>query len=69
MIVNHSIIANMSGLRTENMVCSLPMLQFNKFYGYETCSMSSKAQNKPKDPPQSIPRGTYCWMFEFGARI
>ena len=42
MIVNQSIIANMPGLRVENVVCFQPILQFNKFYGYETHSTYSQ---------------------------
>ena len=57
MIVNQSIIANMPGLRVENVVCFQPILQFNKFYGYETHSTySQKTKISLKNhPPQSIP--------------
>lgn len=85
MIVNQSIIANMPGLRVENLVHSLPILQFNKFYGYETCSISAQKKKKnnyfisprgkfnffriQKAQNKHIPRGTCWWMFEFGTGI
>lgn len=56
MTVNQSIIANMPGLRAENLDCFLLILHFNKFYGYEGCSMSSpKPRISLKNPSPSVP--------------
>lgn len=54
MAVNQSIIANKPGRRAENLACSLRGLQFNKFYGYERCSVFFSLKNRisPKIYPQ-----------------
>lgn len=68
MIADQSI-TDTPGLLAENLVCFLPILQFNKFHAYETCSMSSQKPRISLKKPPSSPRGTNCWMFEFGTRI
>lgn len=56
MIVNQNIIANMLGLRVENVVCFQPILQFNKFHGYETHSTySQKPRISLKNPLRLFP--------------